>query len=48
VLIRGPDLNRFVRVLCRFLGNDRGQLFLRLLSGSGVVGLGSAFGGHLV
>src|SRR3954447_15505891 len=27
VLIRGPDLNRFVRVLCRFLGNDRGQLF---------------------
>src|SRR3954466_2075616 len=27
VLIRGPDLNRCVRVLCRFLGNDRGQLF---------------------
>jgi hypothetical protein len=27
VLVRGPDLNRFVRVLGRFLGNDRGQLF---------------------
>src|SRR3954468_22503571 len=22
VLVRGPDLNRFVRVLCRFLGNE--------------------------
>src|SRR3954453_5903691 len=28
VLVRGPDLDRRVRVLCRFLGNDRGQLFL--------------------
>jgi hypothetical protein len=27
VLVRGPDLNRFVRVLGRFLGDDRGQLF---------------------
>ncbi len=27
VLIRGPDLNRFVRVLCRFLRDPRGQLF---------------------
>jgi hypothetical protein len=27
VLVRGPDLNRFVRVLGRFLGNNRGQLF---------------------
>ena len=36
VLIRGPDLNRFVRVLCRFLGNDRGQLFLNVSHSSGV------------
>jgi hypothetical protein len=27
VLVRGPDLNRFVRVLGRFRGNNRGQLF---------------------
>ncbi len=40
VLIRGPDLNRFVRVLCRFLGNDRGQLFLNVSHSSGVAAAG--------
>src|SRR3954452_17162310 len=28
VLVGRPDFDRLVRVLCRFLGNDRGQLFL--------------------
>src|SRR3954454_8882351 len=40
VLIRGPDLNRVVRVLCRFLGNDRGQLFLNVSHSSGVAAAG--------
>src|SRR5215212_10296812 len=40
VLIRGPDLNRFVRVLGRFLGNDRGQLFLNASRSSGVAEAG--------
>src|SRR3954462_15024147 len=40
VLIRGPDLNRVVRVLCRFLGNDRGQLFLNVSHSSGVAEAG--------
>src|SRR3954447_17233108 len=40
VLIRGPDLNRLVRVLGRFLGNDRGQLFLNVSHSSGVAAAG--------
>src|SRR5215204_970224 len=40
VLVRGPDLNRFVRVLGRFLGNDRGQLFLNVSHSSGVAAAG--------
>src|SRR3954465_8870606 len=40
VLIRGPDLNRLVRVLGRFLGNDRGQLFLNVSRSSGVAAAG--------
>src|SRR4029453_11232208 len=40
VLIRGPDLHRFVRVLSRFLGNDRGQLFLNISHSSGVAEAG--------
>src|SRR4051812_31029737 len=40
VLIRRPDLNRFVRVLCPFLGNDRGQLFLNVSHSSGVAAAG--------
>src|SRR3954468_13601900 len=39
-LIRGPDLDRRVRVLCRFLGNDRGQLFLNASRSSGVAEAG--------
>src|SRR4051812_41317493 len=40
VLVRGPDLDRRVRVLCRFLGNDRGQLFLNASRSSGVAEAG--------
>src|SRR3954464_13485723 len=40
VLVRGPDLDRRVRVLCRFLGNDRGQLFLNASRSSGVAAAG--------
>jgi hypothetical protein len=40
VLVRGPDRNRLVRVLCRFLGNDRGQLFLNASRSSGVAEAG--------
>ena len=32
VLVRGPDLNRLVRVLCRFLRDHRGQLFFKHLA----------------
>ena len=39
-LIRGPDLNRFVRVLCGFLRNHRGQLFLNVSHSSGVAAPG--------
>src|SRR3954453_14435961 len=45
VLVRGPDLDRLVRVLCRFLGNDRGQLFLNASRSSGVVEAGWRGGG---
>src|SRR5215207_2870217 len=40
VLIRGPDLNRFVRVLCGFLRDHRGQLFLNVSHSSGVAEAG--------
>src|SRR5215211_7465450 len=40
VLVRGPDLDRLVRVLGRFLGNDRGQLFLNVSHSSGVAAPG--------
>ena len=40
VLIRGPDLDRLVRVLGRFLGDDRGQLFLNAARSSGVAEAG--------
>src|SRR3954463_14365417 len=40
VLVRGPDLDRRVRVLGRFLGNDRGQLFLNASRSSGVAEAG--------
>jgi hypothetical protein len=36
VLIRGPDLDGLVRVLGRFLRDDRGQLFLNASRSSGV------------
>src|SRR3982750_3323091 len=40
VLVRGPDLNRLVRVLCRFLRDHRGQLFLNASRSSGVAAAG--------
>src|SRR4051794_11428563 len=40
VLVRGPDLDRRVRVLCRFLGNDRGPLFLNASRSWGVAEAG--------
>jgi hypothetical protein len=40
VLVRGPDLNRLVRVLCRFLRDHRGQLFLNTSRSSGVAPAG--------
>src|SRR5215212_4065433 len=40
VLIRGPDLDRFVRVLCRLLRDHRGQLFLNVSRSSGVAAAG--------
>ena len=40
VLVRGPDLNRLVRVLGRFLGDNRGQLFLNASRSSGVAEAG--------
>src|SRR5215210_7446656 len=40
VLIRGPDLDRLVRVLCGFLRDHRGQLFLNVSHSSGVAEAG--------
>ena len=40
VLICGPDLNRFVRVLGRFLRDHRGQLFSKAALSSGVAEAG--------
>src|SRR4051812_13369198 len=40
VLVRGPDLNRFVRVLGPLLGNNPGQLFLNTSRSSGVAPAG--------
>src|SRR5215204_750511 len=40
VFVGGPDLNRFVRVLCRFLRDHRGQLFLNVSHSSGVAAAG--------
>lgn len=42
MLIRGPDLDRFVRVLCPFLGDGLLQLFLNASRSSGVA-LGMAW-----
>src|SRR3954468_13268444 len=40
VLIRGPDFDRLVRVLCRFLRDHRGQFFLNTSRSSGVAEAG--------
>jgi len=40
VLIRGPDLNRFVRVLGRFLRDHRGPLFSKAALSAGVAEAG--------
>src|SRR5215207_3600278 len=40
VLVSGPDLNRFVWVLGRFLGDGLLQLFLNVLRSSGVAACG--------
>src|SRR5215204_7677127 len=40
VLIRGPDLDRLVRVLGRFLRDHRGQLFSKAALSSGVAEAG--------
>jgi hypothetical protein len=40
VLVRGPDLNRLVRGLGCFLGNNRSQLFLNASRSSGVAEAG--------
>jgi hypothetical protein len=40
VFVGRPDLDRLVRVLGRFLGNDRGQLFLNASRSSGVAEAG--------
>src|SRR3954467_12186249 len=45
VLVRGPDLDRRVRVLCRFLGNGLLQLFLNASRSSGVAAAGWRGGG---
>ena len=40
VLIRRPDLDRRVRVLCRFLRSNRGQLFSKAALSAGVAEAG--------
>src|SRR5215204_4084965 len=40
VLVRGPDFDRRVRVLCRFLGDGLLQLFLNASRSSGVAEAG--------
>jgi hypothetical protein len=36
MLVRGEDLDRFARVLCRLLGNGIRELFLNAAASSGV------------
>ena len=40
VLVRGEDLDRFARVLCRLLGNGIRELFLNAAASSGVADFG--------
>src|SRR6202040_3459948 len=40
MLVRGEDLDRFARVLCRLLGNGIRELFLNAAASSGVADFG--------